>query len=119
MTPIINPMWFYWLEVFNSLGELLFWIGVCGFILAFAIVMFVSMVEEELPKGTIKRSMPFLISFFILIVVSIFMPSQETMYKMMLANYATTDNITEITTSIQNGVDYIFDKIEDVSEEKE
>lgn len=119
MTPIINPMWFYWLEVFNGLGEVLFWVGILGFVMLGLILMISFMSCDPLADDAAKKTIIFTIVFGVLVVISIFIPSEQTMYKMMLANYATTDNITEITTSIQNGVDYIFDKIENTDEEKE
>ena len=39
-------------------------------------------------------------------------PKEETFYKMMVAKYATGNNIDIVLEKITEGVDYIFDKIE-------
>ena len=41
-----------------------------------------------------------------------FIPSKETMYKMLISSYVTTDNLETATEVIQDGVDYIFDKLD-------
>ncbi len=47
----------------------------------------------------------------------IFIPSQETMYKMLVTNYVTYENAEIATDAIKDSVDYIFDKLN--LEEKE
>lgn len=39
-------------------------------------------------------------------------PSEETMYKMLVAQYVTYENVDKATESIKEGVDYIFKKLD-------
>lgn len=43
--------------------------------------------------------------------VYIVTPSEETMYKMLVAQYVTYENVDKVTESIKEGVDYIFKKL--------
>ena len=126
MNPIINPMWFYWIDI---LGSLKFWIGV---VLFFSSTVFVYYsvdtitnysnesksyrgISEE-SKKDFKETFAFLKTWLLVMLVvftlTIAIPSEKTFYKMMVAKYATSDNIDIVLDKITEGVDYIFDKIE-------
>lgn len=47
------------------------------------------------------------------IITSVYIvtPSEETMYKMLVAQYVTYENVDKATESIKEGVDYIFKKL--------
>lgn len=51
------------------------------------------------------------IAAIIISCLTVFIPKEETMYKMMVANYVTYENVEIATDAIQDGVDYIMDKI--------
>lgn len=57
----------------------------------------------------LKRDIAVLI---ISLLAVIFVPSQETMYKMLVANYVTYENVETATDAIKDSVDYIFDKLD-------
>lgn len=40
-------------------------------------------------------------------------PNGKVMYTMLVSSYVTTDNLDKATEVIQDGVDYIFDKLEE------
>lgn len=54
--------------------------------------------------------------FAIVIVLLILLPSRETMYTMFTLYYVTEDNIKMVGDSAQDVVDYIFDKIEEITD---
>lgn len=39
-------------------------------------------------------------------------PSEETMYKMLVAKYVTYENVDKASKTIKEGVDYIFEKLD-------
>lgn len=56
----------------------------------------------------LKRDIAVLI---ISLLAVVFIPSKETMYKMLVANYVTYENVETATDAIKDSVDYIFDKL--------
>ena len=56
--------------------------------------------------------------FAIVIVLLILLPSRETMYTMFTLHYVTEDNIKMVGDSAQDVVDYIFDKVEEITDNK-
>jgi hypothetical protein len=44
-------------------------------------------------------------------MLGVAIPSETTMYRMMIANLATKENVAEVIDAIKQGVDYIVDKI--------
>ena len=56
--------------------------------------------------------------FVIVIVLLILLPSRETMYTMFTLHYVTEDNIKMVGDSAQDVVDYIFDKVEEITDNK-
>lgn len=52
----------------------------------------------------------------IMLVLFSLIPSQETMYKMLVANYVTYENVETATDAIKDSVDYIFDKLNEEEE---
>ena len=60
-------------------------------------------------------SMLAFLSFLVLLGL-IFIPTEETMYQMLVANYVTDKNIETATDVIKDSVDYIFEKIEEGEE---
>lgn len=48
----------------------------------------------------------------IMLVLFSLIPSQETMYKMLVANYVTYENVETATDAIKDSVDYIFEKMD-------
>ena len=42
---------------------------------------------------------------------NLIIPSQKTMYTMLVANFVTYENVETATESIKDSVDYIFEKL--------
>lgn len=127
MTPIINPMWFYLIDVLETLDDLALWfstfsvIGVIGFFLVKAVLWDVYYDEKTIDENYYKKyskvvskllkgaSIVFMLSTFIRVMV----PTKETMYTMMVVDQITTDNIEGVEETIKDSVDYIYCKFND------
>lgn len=119
---IINPWIFYLIDVLNGLKE------VSVVVIFMTIIMLVcigialawlklddSLYCDENYASTIKALIRVLKRLLITVCVatSVFVvtPSEETMYKMLVAQYVTYDNVDKATKTIKDGVDYIFKKL--------
>lgn len=111
---IINPMWFYWVDVLNGL-ELLFVIlasalGVGGFIGALCYSADNYIGEEEKPK-LIRWVKIWAVITSMLILLAILIPSKETMIQMQLAKFGTYENAEKALETIQDATDYILEHL--------
>lgn len=128
MTPIINPMYFYWISVLESFNGILAWLLVLTSIYLIVVLVNYGIKkvdsdlyscgdDEEEEKLAVAKTLwgkslkPCVAIVTISSILLIFIPSEQTIYRMMIAKYATGDNIEEVTEAIKDGVDYIFDKI--------
>ena len=117
MEPIISPSIFYWFEIISNLKiflSILFGLSCVG--LVFCIVSFIAiLVEEELETHTgkiIKKLCKFCtIITSIFGLLSIFIPSKETLMTMIVAKYVTPDNITAVGGTIEESVSSIATEI--------
>lgn len=105
-TPIISPWFFYFAGIADGLGITLMVFG-CMAILISIIVLCVSVDENE--TDFVKKSIKGIIISIVIIILGIFCPSEDTCYKMMLAKFATPQNIQTIT-------EYVGDTASDVSD---
>ena len=67
-------------------------------------------------NNCVKIMKKIVVSLAIVIVLLILIPSQETMYTMFTLHYVTENNIKMVGDSAQDVVDYIFDKIEEITD---
>lgn len=119
MNSIINPMVFYCIDLFSNLNEVvfvimilsLFVVGIIGFVF-FDMETGFGYDEDDEDFKKVKKV--FSISSIILIVsisLNIFIPSEQTMYKMLIAKYSTPNNIEAV-------IDYIDESVEKILEVK-
>lgn len=126
MNYIVNPMWFYWINVLNNISFILALVIIVLFLvlsISTPIVIYNyneyleyfnnDKTKESYYKKVFKWIKCGFISLIISSIVIIVIPSEETIYKMMIAKYATSDNVEMVLEKITEGVDYIFDKIEE------
>lgn len=127
---IINPWIFYVINILVSLEDLLFMIDCILIFLIIGLVCVFILVKEEsddivgdVPEKYIKRYDRYIswiknsvIAFFICAIIVALIPTQETMYTMLVSSYVTTDNIETVSDVIQDSVDYIFEKINNEGE---
>lgn len=108
MEPIISPWFFYWVEkvdiILTIASVLLSLLAFVCFIFLVANCLwdddssFQNMVKI-LKRGTLIMIVPLLIVLCV--------PSSETIYKMMLAQYATSDNIAMVIEQIKNAAEWL------------
>ena len=119
---IINPWIFYLIDVLNGLRDVsvvaIFMTIIMLICIGIAIAWFKS--EDSFyhsgdNASTVKALIQVLkkLSIVLCITTSVFVvtPSEETMYKMLVAQYVTYENVDKATESIKEGVDYIFKKL--------
>lgn len=125
MNYIINPSWFYWLGVVNSMRGFM----LVAFIVAIIIVgvsLIVIPVNVKLIQDypSISDDERKVVRFFTralkvaigVCVTSglflIFVPSKETLIEMMIAKQATYENATWTVDALKNAVDYVVQAIQ-------
>lgn len=125
MTHVINPMLFYWCSVSDTVKALAIIVAI---MLIVVCLVFLSIgafhIGETLNYGGGENSngykvgVKFLnwarkcsIPLAIALVLFAFIPSEKTLYKMMVANIATYENIDLTAETIENAFDHVIDKL--------
>lgn len=109
---IINPSWFYWASVLNSVRVAFFVISVVGLIVG--AVMTILYVSDEGDFGYLAKKKWFWVLWSVgifLFIVALFMPSKEVMIQMMVARYLTHENIAYSVETIKEIADYILQAV--------
>lgn len=109
-TPIISPWFFYFAGIADGLGITLMVFG-CIAILISIIVLCVSVDADE--TGFVKKSIKGIIISIVIIILGIFCPSEDTCYKMMLAKFATPQNIQTVTKYAGDTASNVSDRVSD------
>ena len=125
MNYIINPSWFYWLGVVNSMrGFMLAAFIVAIIVIGVALILIpwnVSMIREfpSLSDDERKNVRFFTKALKVAIGVCVasglflvFVPSKETLIEMMIAKQATYENATWTVDALKNAVDYVVQAIQ-------
>lgn len=116
MDYIINPWWFYLVSVLNALH----FIACAGAIASvFSLGLIVFTYDEmkkmfEIAKIT-KRMKQLGVLSVVFLTLTIFIPSEQTMTQMMIANVLTTENIKSGTDFTQDQIGKLVDKIADAT----
>lgn len=117
---IINPWIFYFIDVLSSLKGItltaivitLFGsIGLGTYIVVYQSCYCYGEEDHRLIAKLTKILKKVLIVLCIITGVYTVTPSEETMYKMLVAQYVTYENVDKATETIKDGVDYIFKKL--------
>ena len=117
MEPIIAPSTFYWFEIISNFKSFLtiFLIFSCVGLGICLIFFIITLVEDELEAHAgkiIKKLCKFCtIITSIFGLLSIFIPSKETLMTMIVAKYVTPDNITAVGGTIEESVSSIATEI--------
>lgn len=125
MNYIINPSWFYWLGVVNSMrGFMLVAFIVAVIIVGVALIVIpvnVKMIQDYPSISDDERKA---VRFFtkalkvaigVCIVAGLFLvfvPSKETLIEMMVAKQATYENATWTVDALKSAVDYVVQAIQ-------
>ena len=107
MKPIINPWLFYLTDVLSGIKWLL--------VVFFAVVLFLYLLAfcfyvldmSELPRWHKLKNIVFLV---IPIIIGLLIPTEKTVYKMLIASYTTPNNIEYVKETGKDLVDYIIEK---------
>ena len=127
MNYIINPAWFYWVNVLNTFhNSLVAGVFTCGFLIvscgiAFTVAMNAVNEWPSISDGE-RRCFPIFtrifkvstIMFPILLVLLVFTPSKNTLLEMQIAKYVTVENAEWTLETIKSAVDYIVEAIKSV-----
>lgn len=130
MTHVINPMWFYLCDVSDTVKLLAIlaaiFTGTIGVVL-FCIGLWnigegAEYGEDDCDyKFGVKMvgwARKFILPFVISLAISIFLPSENTLYKMMVANVATYENIDLTAETIEDAFDHVIDKLTELGDDK-
>lgn len=123
MKPIINPLYFYFIDVFDDV-EFIFCIALIVTFLAFCVsVTIILFAKDELDNDSFEITKKFCKTNLIVCIVSmfvcIFIPSKETCYQMIVANCVTPNNIEMTKDGVKDIVDYIIDSVDKLNDENE
>lgn len=125
MNYVINPMLFYWCSVSDTAKDFAM-IADIMLIVVCLVFLFVGAfhIRETFNYGGGEDSDDYKIGikFFklaqkcicplvILLMLSIFIPSEKTLYKMMVANIATYENIDLTAETIEDAFDHVINKL--------
>lgn len=114
MNSIISPWVFYWISVSDILRRLMLF----GVFVGLAVLVFSFCVDEDgssicgKDKRRVRKVGIFLASLCLIGVV--FLPSEDTCYKMLAANMFTQDNINSATEYVTDVIDYAVDKVKEL-----
>jgi len=115
MNYIIHPWIFYLFDLIDKLGILLIvFLVVGGFLTGVSLICLGMDGNFQDPLFIFARKMviPLIISAFLLVLI----PSKDTLTKMLVASYVTTENVDKAATTSKDIVDYITEKIVEMKE---
>jgi hypothetical protein len=121
MNYIINPSWFYWINVAdgvkNAFSIAAVMIGLCSFLLAIWVIISASIEQTDYTlsdsfKKQTRALVIMLLSFVVAFLLAVFVPSKNTLIEMQIANYATHENAEWTVDAIKGVVDYIVNAIQ-------
>lgn len=114
---IINPSWFYWVNVIYGVGIV---VAILATIATFACVIGLplyhleTVYDDEDEKKFRKIAKKLIIICLVLWIVCIFIPSKETLIEMQVAKYATYENAEWTVETIKQAVDYIINALKEL-----
>ena len=125
--PIISPWIFYWMDVLTTVKELpKYLVGLA--LLLFAVFLAVVIVtvmaaprgEEDEAVWRVLRvskriSIGYLVIFTCFTTLSVFIPNQETMYKMLITSQITHNNIEYLKNEVKATGQGLVDSITEAS----
>ena len=125
MNYIINPSWFYWLGVVESMRYFMiaaFIISIAAIIVAIVIVPVDMRMIRDFPdmSNDERKSVQFFTkvlkaAIWALVIsglILLFVPSKETIIGMMIAKQATYENATWTLDALKSAVDYVIQAIQ-------
>ena len=126
MNYIVNPMWFYWIDVLSNLDIACFVFFVVGLIICIisAIIGFVLKTnnehfgenDEDYKAGCmyLKISKKLLPLVIVSLLLTVFIPEKKTLIEILVAKTATIENCELTLDGIKSVVDYIVIKMTEI-----
>lgn len=121
MEPIISNWIIYLIEIVSNLYYgLAFIFGIGIILLCIALIVAIGHIivngmdtEEILEWFTKYKSISFKViyAFLFLLLISCFVPSQETMYLMLVNSFITPDNLSFVDGEVKDLIDYTMQQI--------
>ena len=106
---LINPMWFYLGDIFDSLKFL----GKTGSLISLLVVVILKIIEHDIKKSQTKEIKTSFIMMIIFIVIFVLSPSKKATTEMIIASQITEEN----AEAAKEVVDYVIEKINDMKGE--
>ena len=113
MKPIINPWWIYLVDKSESAMVLFTIVGVA--LMAMSGIWWLAYMEGDTERSPKKVFIIAVIS----LLLSVLLPSQETVYTMMTVKYITPNNIKAVGSTVESTIDYIIEKIDEITDEND
>ena len=109
---IINPAWFYWIDIVSGIKIIMALLAVAALIatLITALISF-DETDTDTSKNFEKKALKMLIVTIVCIIIALFIPSKEILIEMQIAKYATWENAEWTADAIKDVVDYIVNAI--------
>lgn len=115
--PIIDPMIFYWIDILEKVRELPCFILIIGMVGGPLIVMISAMgdaTEEQIKRYLSRWVILTAVLLSISSLGSIFTPSKDTMYKMLVAKQVTPHNLQVTGETVEKIVEKIIEVTQEV-----
>lgn len=112
MEPIINPLFFYLINLADNLRTTAGILILGGIAIIFAATLWGMIDGFTKCAHTLIKA--FIIIVCISIVITIFVPSQETCYQMFVASLATPDNLNWVADTGKSIADYIVESAAEI-----
>ena len=109
---IINPAWFYWINIADGIKTIISLLAVASLVASFlSALISLDDTDTATSKKFEKMALKMFIIAIVCIIISLFIPSKETLIEMQIAKYATGENGEWTTDAIKDVVDYIANTI--------
>lgn len=119
---IIDPSWFYWIDVITAAKTVFTVLMILTVILLVCSICWAAASFEYGPddkdyimaKKAVRVITPIAI---VMIAACVFIPSKETLIEMQIARMATKENVGLTVDAIKNAVDYIVNVVKSIGQE--
>lgn len=114
MTYVINPWFFYWVQVADTLREALSILAcLAGVSMLIAVAVKIGRLfgeeSEEMKRNTNRALKASVILFVPLLLLYSLLPSRVTLLSMQVASLTTAENAEMALAAVQSSVDYIIE----------
>lgn len=116
MDYIINPSWFYWINVVQS-AKILSAVA-CGISLIAMVILLAAWITErdcwdDDDERTFKRMFrSVVVAAVVFTLLTVFIPTRNMLIEMQVARFATYSNAEWTVDAIKSAVDYVIDAIQ-------